>query len=129
LYRVHLYANIINIKRIIEFYITETGRCPVSEFLDSLPDKVFQKIAWVLRLISELDQIPSQFFKKLPGTDDIWECRIEYSSNNYRLLGFFYNGSLIIFTHGFLKKTKRTPKKEIERAEECKQNYFRRKMQ
>jgi len=58
-------------KREIEFYRTRDGRCPTQEFLDSLPDKVAQKVVWVLKLIQDLEMIPSTYFKKLEATDDI----------------------------------------------------------
>jgi len=51
--------------RSLVFYKTEKGQCPVAEFLDSLPSKVAQKVAWVLKLLQELDMVPGQYFKKL----------------------------------------------------------------
>lgn len=51
--------------REVILYTTENGECPVKDFLDSLPDKVFQKISWVLTLISEIEKIPTLYFKKL----------------------------------------------------------------
>ena len=114
--------------REIILYTTIDGKCPVQEFLDSLPQKVFQKIAWVLRLIAEIDKIPISYFKKLQNTDDIWECRIKFGSNIYRLLCFFSNGSIVVLTNGFIKKTQKTPKQEIDRAEEYKHDYLRRRL-
>ncbi len=60
------------------FYKTEKGQSPVTEFLDSLPSKVAQKVAWVLKLIQELDTVPIQYLKKLTATDEIWECRMVF---------------------------------------------------
>jgi hypothetical protein len=71
-------------RRTVIFYKTQEGRCPVKEFLDSLDGKVAQKIVWVLNLLEDLDNIPSLYFKKLTGSDGIWECRIKYGSNIYR---------------------------------------------
>jgi phage-related protein len=64
--------------------------------------------------------------KKMVGTDDLWEIRIEWQSNIYRFLGFMDKGKLIILTNGFLKKTNETPKREIELAEGYKKDYLRR---
>ena len=50
--------------RTIQFYTTEDGYCPVSEFLDSLQSKQAQKVAWVLQLIEETDIVPVIYFKK-----------------------------------------------------------------
>ena len=113
-------------KREIILFTTKDGKCPIQEFLDGMPVKVFKKITWVLRLITELDKIPSNYFKKLIGSDDIWECRIIFSSNIYRLFCFFDNGSIIVLTHGFIKKTQKTPYDEIIKAEEYKKDYLRR---
>jgi len=66
--------------REINFYKTASGKCPVDEFLESLPSKKSQKVTWVLSLIEELPSIPTQYFKKLVNTDDIWEVRIVFGS-------------------------------------------------
>ena len=63
--------------REILFYRTATQKCPVEDFLDSLPPKVVQKVTWVLGLLEDLDVIPAQYFSKMSGTDDIWECRVK----------------------------------------------------
>jgi phage-related protein len=112
--------------RIIIFYKTLEGGCPVKEFLDSLDGKVAQKITWVLSLLEDLDNIPSLYFKKLAGTDGIWECRIKYGSNIYRIFCFMLKDSNVVLTHGFIKKTQRTPKNEIEKAEKYKNDFIER---
>ena len=114
-------------KRSIKFYRTETGKCPVEEFLENLPGKVAQKVTWTLELIKSVDMIPRNYFKKLVNSKDIWECRVNYGSNIYRLFCFWDDDSLIILTHGLIKKTQKTPSAEIERAEQYKTDYFRRK--
>jgi phage-related protein len=91
-----------------------------------LPAKTGQKVVWVLRLIQELETVPSTYFKKLEATDDIWECRVQLGSSTYRLLGFFSEGGVIILTHGFSKKSQKTPRNEIERAESYKKDFMRR---
>jgi phage-related protein len=113
-------------RRRIDFYRTEDGRCPTREFLDTLPAKTGQKVVWVLKLIQELETVPSTYFKKLEATDDIWECRVQLGSNTYRLLGFFSEGGVIILTHGFPKKSQKTPRNEIKRAESYKKDAIRR---
>lgn len=112
--------------REIILYTTENGECPAKDFLDSLPPKVFQKVSWVLTLVSELEKVPTTYFKKLKSTDDIWECRIQFGSNTYRLFCFFANGSIVVLTHGLVKKTQKTPKSEIKRAIKYKSDYLRR---
>lgn len=111
----------------IKFYKTQTGNIPVEEFLDSLPSKYAQKVAWVLELVEKLDQVPVQYFKKLKSTNDIWEVRTRIGSNSFRLLGFIDNDEFVILTNGFSKKSQKTPKQEIELAEQRKADYLSRK--
>ena len=91
-----------------------------------MPSKVAQKVVWVLNLMEDLDVIPAHYFSKMQGTEDIWECRIKLGSNIYRIFAF-WDGNKIILTHGFVKKTQKTPKNEIEKAESYKTDYFERK--
>ena len=104
----------------------EDSSCPVRDFLESLSEKALQKVAWVLRLITELRRIPTTYLKKVKGSADIWESRIQLGSDTYRLFGFFDGGDLIVLTHGMRKKSRKTPKDEIRRAENLKREYFRR---
>ena len=64
-------------------------------------------------------------FKKLDGTD-IWEFRTKYNGMEYRLLAFWdaEEKALVIATHGFTKKTQKTPQREIDRAEKLRKEYF-----
>ena len=111
----------------ISFYQTESGKCPVKERLDSLTDAQATKIAWVLKLIREIDQIPSNYFKKMINTDDIWEIRVDVGRNIFRLLGFFHGRELIILTNSFQKKSRKTSLKEIRLAEKRKNEYLSRR--
>ena len=114
-------------KRSIKFYRTETGKCPTEEFLDSLPGKVAKKVTWTLDIIRSVAIIPKIYFKKIVNSDDIYECRVSHGSNIYRLFCFWDDKSLIILTHGLIKKTQKTPGAEIKKAEKYKIDYFRRK--
>lgn len=111
----------------IKFYNTQSGRIPVKEFLDSLSSKHAQKVAWVLELVEKLDQVPIQYFKKLKSTDDIWEVRARIGSNSFRLLGFIDTNEFVIHTNGFAKKSQKTPKQEIDLAQQRRADYLARK--
>ena len=113
--------------RTVIFYRTADGKCPLQEFIDSLPGKVAQKIVWVLKLLEDLEIVPSSYFKKLVGTEEIWECRIQFGSNTYRIFCFFIDNSVIL-THGFVKKSQKTPAGEIERAEAYRRDFFKRRV-
>ncbi len=113
--------------REILFYKTESGKCPVEDFLESLSSKQAQKVTWVLSLIEELPTIPSKYFKKLVSTDDLWEVRVNYSGDIFRLLGFFDGSHLIVLNHAFQKKTQKTPRTAIQVAQKRKQEYLNRR--
>ena len=113
--------------REVVFYKTTSGECPAREFLDSLPGKAARKVVWVLSLLEELDVLPANYFKKLHGSDVIWECRVQFGSAAYRIFCFFAGRSVVILTHGMRKKVQKTPRREIERAEDSRKDYLRRK--
>ena len=92
-----------------------------------MPGKVAQKIVWVLRLLEDMDIVPASYFKKLAGTEDIWECRIQFGSNAYRIFCFFMNNSVVL-THGFVKKSQKTPAGEIVRAEAYRRDFLKRRV-
>ena len=112
----------------VDFFKTTNGSCPTAEFLDSLEEKMKAK---VLRTIMLLEQngndLREPYSKYLE--DDIFELRIKQSSNISRVLYFFAVGNKIIITHGFIKKTKRTPKPELLRAKKYRTEYLCRKEQ
>jgi phage-related protein len=110
--------------RIVEFYRTQAGKCPVQDFLGTLEDKEAQKVLWIFRLIERLDRVPITYLKKLVGTEDVWECRISTQRGIYRVFGFFVRGDKLILTHGYSKKTRRTDPREIRRAERYRQDYL-----
>jgi len=113
--------------RKIKFYRLETGKCPVEGFFDSLTNKQFEKIAFVLDLIEQIDIVPRKYFKKLKGTDDIWEVRVQQGNNIFRILGFFDGRDLVVLSHAFTKKSQKIPQKEIAVAEKRKHSYFKQK--
>ena len=114
-------------KVLIKFYKKQNKRNPVEEFLDSLNAKQAKKVTWVLQLVEELDKIPRQYFKKLVNTDDIWEIRVRIGNDAIRLMGFIDEGTFIILTNGFMKKSQKTPKVEIDLAEKRKKDFIKRK--
>ena len=113
--------------REIRFYHTASGADPVRAFLSTLTSKQARKVAWVLRLVRGLDRVPRKYFKKLVGTQELWEVCIQYSGDIFRLLGFFDGGSLLMLCSGFVKKTQKIPAQEIELAEARRRDYFKRK--
>lgn len=94
-------------------------------YLKSLPEKVQDKIAY--NISKSRYFVDKELFKKL--NENIWEFRTRYQGMTYRLLAFWDNDadSLVIATHGFIKKTQKTPENEIARAEELRKQYFNNK--
>lgn len=95
------------------------------DFLSKLESKIKDKIIYNIRKSTYI--MDPELFKKLDDTD-IWEFRTHYNRIQYRLLAFWDKTSgvdtLVIATHGFIKKTQKTPQKEIMRAEEIRKMYF-----
>ena len=94
------------------------------EFYWTQEEKIRMKIDFVLNIIRDLDQIPEQYFKHLKNTDGLYEARIKLGSNIFRIICFFDKGNLVVLLNGFQKKSKKTPKKEIELAERLKKEYY-----
>jgi phage-related protein len=83
----------------------------------------------MLRRVESDGRVPQQYFKKLTGTDGLWEIRAETGGDAFRFLGFFDGASLVVLVSAFAKKSEQTPKGEIALAHARRQEYFRRKGQ
>lgn len=94
------------------------------DFFRTLKDKVKKKFNWTLKLIATEERIPIKYFRHIKGSTGLYEIRVEFESNIFRVFCFFDEGQLIILIHGFQKKSQKTPKKEIEKAEKLKKQYF-----
>lgn len=90
--------------------------------------KVREKISYVFKVINSVQNIPTKFLKHLEGTDGLYEIRIVYESNIYRIFCCFDKGNLVVLFNAFQKKTQKTPKNEIELATKLKNEYFNSKM-
>jgi len=84
-------------------------------------------VTWVLKLVEDLPLLPASFFRKLAGAEDIWECRITFGFNAYRRFCFFAGNSVVVLTHGFIKRSRKAPRAEIERAEGYKRDFLKRR--
>jgi phage-related protein len=93
-------------------------------FYKELDIKVKQKVQYVLELIKQVDRVPEKFLSPITGYDGLYEIRIEYQSNIYRVFCCFDEGKLIVLFNGFQKKTQKTPMNEIEKAMKIKNEYF-----
>ena len=109
----------------VEFYDTSEGLCPVQEFLDSLEPKIKAK---TLRTIDLLETNGPKLREpySAPMGDGIFELRTKQGSNITRVFYFFFVGQKAILTNGFVKKTQKTPKADLELARKYKADYERR---
>jgi len=95
-----------------------------TDFFNSQSEKVKDKIDYVFFLITTFDRLPSKFFKYLKGTNGLFEIRIEYESNVFRIFCCLDEGKLVVLFNGFQKKSAKTPRKEIDKALKIKKEYF-----
>lgn len=97
----------------------------VQEFLDTLDEAPRDKIMYNVHKVAG-GVIDNDLFKKLDGSDGIWEFRTKYNGMEYRLLAFWdeQERRLVVATHGFVKKTWKVPAKEIARAEALRKKYY-----
>lgn len=98
-----------------------------ADFYKAQEDKVQEKIEYVLDLVRFERQVPKKFFKYLENTDGIYEVRVITTFKSIRLLCFFDDGNLVVLANCFVKKTQKTPRKEIKLAEKLKKEYLKEK--
>ena len=110
-------------KEFFKLVLTDEAR----EFIEELPDDVSYKVLYNIRRVAGGEHNP-ELFKKLSGTE-IWEFRTLYKKMAYRLFAFWDKDeeTLVIATHGIIKKTQKTPGKEIAKAEVIRETYFKNK--
>ncbi len=97
------------------------------DFYKSLDAMVKYKVQYVLELIKQVERVPVKFLAPMSGYEGLYEVRVEYQSNIYRIFCCFDEGRLVVLFNGFQKKTQKTPKEEIEKAMRLKDKYFNRK--
>jgi phage-related protein len=96
------------------------------EFYKKQSVKVKKKINWTIGLLQYLEIIPDKYLKHIEETD-LYEIRVNFGNNIFRIFCFFDKDRLVIILSGFQKKTHKTPKTEIERALRLKKEYYENK--
>lgn len=89
--------------------------------------EVQEKIEYVFKIIRTVDRIPKKFLKHIEGTNGLYEIRIKFGSNIYRIFCCFDAERMVILFNGFQKKSQKTPKKEIDKGLRLKDEYFKQK--
>ena len=109
-------------KREIRFY-----KHHFNEFYVAQTEKVKRKIAQTLVWLQTLDRLPVTVLKSIEGKKGLFEIRIEFGGDIFRVFCCFDEGALVILFNGFQKKTQKTPPIEIEKAEKLMKEYFENK--
>ena len=110
----------------VEFYENTKGEQPVKEFLLALDPKMRAKMLHLIELLQDNGPaLREPYSKNL--SHKIFELRAQFGSDITRVLYFFCVGRHIILTHGFVKKTQKTPPSEIDRAKKYREDYLQRK--
>ena len=97
-----------------EFYVTQN-------------EKVRRKIAQTLVWLQTVDRLPVTILKSIEGKKGLYEIRIEFAGDIFRVFCCFDKGSLVILLNGFQKKTQKTPQSEIDKAEKLMKEYYNEK--
>lgn len=92
------------------------------QFMEGLNVKERQKVHYVLSLLQTEDRLPLKFIKHI--RDGLFELRISWSGNIYRLFFIFDEGQIVVLFNGFQKKTQKTPSSEIKKALKIKEEYY-----
>lgn len=108
----------------IEFYELPNGDKPVKKFMIGLDKKMRVKALQSISILKEYGNTLREPYSKAMG-DGLFELRIKFASDITRIFYFFVVNNKIVLTNGFVKKTMRTPKAELDLARKYKADYER----
>lgn len=94
------------------------------DFFDKQSEKAKEKIDYVLFLLSHIEKVPEKFLKHIEGQKGLYEIRVEYGSNIFRIFCFFNKGKIVVLLNGYQKKTQKISSKEIVMANKLMNEYF-----
>ena len=110
------------------FYQKADGSEPVKQFLNSLDKKMRAKMVRTIEALQNKgNDLREPYSKHLD--DGIFELRAKVGTDISRVLYFFFIGQRVIVTNGFIKKTQKTPKKEINLAKKYRNDFLQREEQ
>lgn len=97
------------------------------EFISTLDEQEKKKVHYILSLLQTEDRLPIKFIKLI--RDGLYELRIQYNGNIFRIFFIFDEGQVVVLFNGFQKKSQKTPDKEIAKALKIKEEYYEYKKQ
>lgn len=110
----------------IEYYETERGRCPIREFINSLDTKSKAKVARTIDLLEQFGiNLGIPYAKHVE--EELWELRTRVGTMQYRIIYFLFTGKVFILLHGFIKKSGRIPKRDLEIARDRRDDFLLRR--
>ena len=92
------------------------------EFMASLSHAEQLKMDYIISLLETQDRLPTKFIKYI--ADGLYELRMKWNSNIYRVFFIFDEGNVVVLFSGFHKKSQKTPQTEIDRAFKIKEAYY-----
>lgn len=95
------------------------------DFYSTQEEKVQVKIEYVLDLVRFERHVPKKFLKYLENTDGIYEIRVITTFKSIRIFCFFDEGNLVVLANCYVKKSQKTPRKEIKLAEKLRAEYLK----
>lgn len=98
---------------------------PAIKFINSLQENAQKKVVYNINRVKN-GEMDRELFKKIDDSG-IWEFRTIFNGGQYRLLSFWdtERNALVVATNGFVKKTQKTPRKEIDRAKALRNEYLK----
>lgn len=94
------------------------------DFMKTLSEKESKKIDYILSLLEREDRMPVKFIKHIREHGNLYELRMKYESNIYRVFFIFDGDCIVVLFHGFQKKTQKTPQSEIKKALKIREEYY-----
>ena len=107
----------------VVYFVTESGRRPVEEFVDALTIRSQRKFVDVVELLEDFGRNLSSPHAKYIG-NDLFELRFMGREGAIRILYFFFHREKVVFTNAFIKKSNKTPEREKNLATERRKIYF-----
>lgn len=110
----------------IEYFTTNSGRSLVEDMIETQDAKSRDKIYEVIDYLIEYGfHLPTTYLRRMSGTKMLWELRAKYQSKQYRIFLARITDRKIVFLHMIVKKTAKTPHRDIDTAEERLNAYLK----
>lgn len=98
-----------------------------NDFYGGLSQEVEKKVDYILRVIMTEDIIPAKYFRHIVGVKGLYEIRIEYEGNIYRIFCCLDEGQIVVLFNGFQKKTQKSPLQQTRQARKIMNEYLKEK--